>query len=223
MKSRFFILSTLALAAIGLVDAQAAQAQESRGARYSFAKNVWKMEQPRVPSEVDTPHAVRQGAMPRSSSFLGVDPGMLSRPAAPQIATQPAINTQQVSHKLFVPNTSFQPSFGKPVQPLQAGAPLPMNVASLPAPVANMPQSAAPTVVKTASAPAHKRSGSPRHHSTAVSGVLKTPHHPTGSSASPATATYGNNVGYVPGGYLPAHSSSGYSANTNVQGRIVHH
>ncbi|MBX9690331.1 MAG: hypothetical protein K2X27_26695 [Candidatus Obscuribacterales bacterium] len=221
MKTRFFFLAILAaVSSITLIDAQSAQAQEARaprGARFDFAPNRFKVEQPNLPRGYDAPSTVKAGAMPRSSNFLGVDPSMLASRPAPVQAPAP-VPVTQVSHKLFVPNTAFHPSFGQPVQPMQAGAP--MQMAALPKPVAAIPQVAAPTVVKSA-APVHaaKRSVPARHHvSTGVSGKLRTPIHPTGQTASPAS--YGNNVGYVPGGYLPA--QSGYGTRADVHGRIMH-
>lgn len=221
MKSRFFLLSILSVAALITVDAQQASAQgkeppKERGARWSYAPNIYRIEQPRIPAGYDAPSTVRQGAMPQNSNFLGLDPGMLnSRPPSPvhQVAARPAY--PQVSAKAFVPNTSYHPSFGQPVQPLQAGAPIQM--AALPAPVAQGPSMAAPAVRH--SAPAHRSVSRSGHKS--VNATLLTPHKHVGQSASPAVAAY--NTGYTPGGYLPAHSGSSNSVSTNVNGRIIRH
>lgn len=220
MKSRFYLLSILSMAAL-VISAPAANAQaKERGARWSFAPNIYKVEQPRLPQGYDAPSTVRSGAMPQSSNFLGVDPGMLnSRPPSPvsQVAARPA--APQVTGRAFVPNTAFKPSFGQPIQPLNAGAPIQM--AHVP-PSAHIPQMAAPTAARPA-APAHyARRPVARPHSTrAVSGRLVTPKKSVGQTASPIAATY--STGYVPGGYLPAHSGSGNGVNTNVHGRIIKH
>jgi hypothetical protein len=186
------------------------------GARFEFAKNVWKNEQARVPKDVEAPHMVKQGSVP-SSNMLGLDPGMLaSRPAPlPQVAARPAVPS--VSAKAFVPNTNFNPTFGQPIAPLNAGAP--MQMAALPP--ASVPQMAAPNAARTAAPVHHSRGPSHPHstHRTAVSGVLKTPIHPTGATATPAS--YGNGFGYVPGEHLPAVSGSGTNSSANVHGRII--
>lgn len=220
MTSRFLIASILVAASFGFC-AEQAQAQEGRapGARFSFAKNVWKNEQARVPSDADGPRMVKQGAVPHSSNFLGLDPGMLnSRPQPlPQVAARPAVPS--VSARAFVPNTNFNSNFGQPIAPLNAGAP--MQMAALPAPAAAIPQMAAPVAGRTA-APVHHSRGTSHPHSTrtAVSGKLKTPIHPSGASATPAT--YGNNFGYVPGEHLPAvQIGSGTNSRADVHGRIV--
>ncbi len=228
MKKRFFLVSILTAAAASALFVQQADAQEqrgSRGARWTFAPNIYKIEQPRIPQGYEAPSKVRQGAVPQSASFLGVDPGMLnSRPApiAPrqQVAARPA--SPQVTGKAFVPNTSFHPSFGQPVQPLQAGAP--MHMATLPPAVAPVPQAAAPAAARPAASPVHKATkpaSRPYHATRTVSGVLKKPSKTAGQSASPAVATYSS--GYMPGGHLPAQSGAGSSVKTAVNGRIIRH
>ena len=208
MTSRFFLASMITVAAAGLL-CQSAQAQERPGARFKFAPNVYKIEQARVPSDVDGPRMVKQGAMPRSSSFLGVDPGYLTRP---QVAAVP-VAQPQVSAKAFVPNTSFMPSFGQPIntQALQAGGPIAMAPSMPKAPVA-----APARPVHTA-----KRPVSRQHIAKAVSGKLVKPSHTPAQSATPAT--YGNNVGYVPGGFVPVQSGYGASTRADVHGRIIRH
>jgi hypothetical protein len=219
MKSSFLVLSVLAVAAVGLVDAQQAQAQ---GSRFKFAANTWKQEQPKIPGSYDAPAQVRAGSVPQGSNFLGVDPAMLSKPPVQQqVAARPVPQTQ-ISHKLFVPGTSFKPSFGKPVQPLQAGEP--MKMATLPPGAGSpIPMAAPPTAPKQAATPVHHTSSAPRHHhAQAVTGRLRTPTHTRGESAPPAqVASY--NTGYVPGGHLPAQSGVGMSTRADVSGTIIHH
>ncbi len=215
MKSSFYLFSLMAVAALGIADAQSASAQEGgKSARYTYAPNVWRIEQPRMPKDYDGGHLVKQGAVPRSSNFLGLSPETLSRPAAPApmpIAQVPA--RPSVSAKAFVPTTAFHPSFGSPIQP-QAG--VPMQVAALP-PATGMPM-AAPSVAHTP-APVHQASRRiPSRHTQAVTGKLVKPTHPSGAAATPAT--YGN-MGYTPGGYLPAQSGSGMSTRADVSGRII--
>ena len=218
MKSSFFLLSTLAVASIISVGAQDAGAQEQRqppkerGSRWSFAPNVYRVEQPHVPAGYNEPATVRTGAMPQNSNFLGLDPSMLNSRPAPiaQVAARPAMPS--VSAKAFVPNTSFMPSFGQPVQPMSAGQPIQM--AHLPAPVGPGSHMSAPAVH---TAPVHRQAT--RSHHQNVSGVLLTPTKHKGQSASPAVAAYSS--GYVPGGYLPTHSGSNTRVETGVNGRIM--
>lgn len=215
MTSKLILLSIIAAAATAASLAPSAHAQEKRGARFSFAPNYFKTEQPRVPNDYAAP-SVKAGAVPRSSNFLlGGDPEVLRRPPAPpatHVAAVPA--APQVTGRAFVPNTNFHPSFGQPIQALQAGVPLPMAQSA--------PQAAAPVraAAPQAKAPVHKvaKSAPSRHHvARAVTGKLKTPIHPTGQAASPAT--YGN-IGYIPGGHLPARSGYGTSVKTDVHGVI---
>lgn len=218
MKSSITLLiSILAVTAISIVDAQKASAQNETGARWKFAPNIYKIEQPRIPQNIDGPRAVTQGAMPRSSNFLGVDNGMLT-PAPPKPVAKP-VPASQVSHKLFVPNTAYKPDFGKPQQPLTAGNPVKM--ATLPPGAGSPNQKPAPPTATKASAPVQqpKHSAPARHinRSTAVAGRLKTklPH---GSAATPEVATY--NTGYMPGGSLPA-SGVGMRTHADVSGKII--
>ena len=219
MKTSVLFLSILAAAATGVVNAQRVSAQQETGARYKFAPTVYKIEQPRIPSNVEGPHAVTQGAMPHSSNFLGVDPGMLTPPPRPQVVAKPVPATQ-VSHKLFVPNTAFKPDFGKPVQPLQAGEPVKMQ--TLP-PGAGSPisqKAAPPTALKAAAPVQQPKHSAPRHnHQIAVHGNLKTPTHSHGESATPMAASYSQ--GYVPGGLLPAQSGVGMKTRADVSGKVI--
>jgi hypothetical protein len=219
MKSSFILISILAVTAI-LAGAQTAQAQNETGARWKFAPNVYKLEQPRIPANLDGPHQVNQGSVPHSANFLTGDPGMLTKPVA-----KPIVPATQVSHKLFVPNTAtppsttFKPDFGKPNQPLQAGEPVRMT--TLP-PGAGSPisQKPAPPTANQAAAPVQQpKHSAPRHHSTAVKGTLKTPVHAHGESATPVAASY--STGYTPGGLLPAQSGVGMSSRADVSGRII--
>jgi hypothetical protein len=220
MKSSFLLLSILTVTAIGIADAQQASAQ---GARYKYAPNLWQQEKPRVPGNIDAPRAVMPGSVPQSPGFLGLDPAMLSRPVqtppAPRLVAKP-VPSSQISHKLFVPSTTFKSDFGKPAQPLQAGEPLKMATLPLGAgsPIPQM--AAAPPTANKAAAPVHHATNSApaRHigHHTAVSGKLKTPTHAHGESATPIAASYSS--GYVPGGLLPAQSGYGMKTHADVSG-----
>lgn len=210
------IIPTVLAVITTLVAGAAAQAQESRGSRFSYAPNYWKAEEPRVPRAMQpAAHAVRAGAVP-SQSMLGLDPHMLAPTpaAAPQVAARPAMT--QVTPNVFVPRTqpSFKSDFGKPVSTQ------PMQIAQLPQPAAApiaAPAQAKPAQAAPVAKVARHSGGRRRPVSTAVSGQLRRPSNSVGQMAAPAT--YGNNVGYVPGGSV--HSSSGGAGSGTVTGRIV--
>ena len=218
MKSSFLSLAILAIAAAGTLSVQSVSAQEGQqrpGARFNYAPNVYKVEQPRIPQAafpVEN-HAVRHGSMPKGSNFLGLDPQVLARPAQTQVAARPA--TMNVTPRAFipqaVPQVAFNPSFGTPFQatPMQAPAMAAMAPGRMAAPAAK----SAPVHV------AHKRT-SCRHVNTAVSGRIAT--HPR--KAQPAmAAAYAPGFGYTPGGHLPSQASGGANGSGEVHGRIVRH
>lgn len=212
MKISFLSLAILAVAATGTLSAQEVSAQEGGqrpGARFQYAPNVFRMEQPRLPKGYGAPEAssIRSGSVP-SSNMLGLDPQVLQRPQ-PQVAARPAAN--HVAGQAFipkaVPQVAFNPAFGSafPAQPMPAMA----------APAAQaMARAAAP-----AKAPVAARSAGRRHSvSTGVRGKLKTPiHHSTPAMA----ATYGPGFGYTQGGHLPSQSGGSMSTNTAVSGRFL--
>jgi hypothetical protein len=217
MKSSVLLLSILTVTALGIVDAQQASAQ---GARYKYAPNIWQEDKPRVPGQQEAPRATFQGAMPQSSNFLGLSPSMLAKQAPKVVAKPVSIPSSQVSHKLFVPQTAFKPDFGKPTQPLQAGNPVKM--ATLPPGAGSpIPQKAAPPTANKAAAPVQQPKSAPRHlgHNSAVKGVLRTPTHAHGESATPQAASY--TTGYVPGGLLPAQSGVGMKTRADVSGKVM--
>lgn len=192
---------TLILVALSGVALQEASAQE-RTARFKFPPNYYKIEQPRVPAEMmatrhnnnhQPNHAVRHGSMPQSSSFLGVTPDMV----------QPTEATPVVTAQAFVPATSFQPSFGKPVVPMQA-----------------KPAALQPAQQKAASKPASTVKKAPVKVHKSVSGIVRKP--TSAPSANSAVASYGNNFGYAPGAYVPSQSGS-MTTKKDVFGRVLPH
>lgn len=192
---------------------QAASAQESRGARFNFAPNVWRSESVRLPKGYAAPdpvHNVRAGAVP--SNLLGVDPSMLAKPAPPPIiAAHPAV--PMVSSQVNIPraNATFNPMFGKP-QVAQLPAPVPQQAVAMPMPRTTAPAKAAPA-------------GKPRYAARpSVSGRLLTPvkRNVTPQTATPAVASYREGFGYSPGLLLPS-NSGGSGANTTVTGKLIRH
>lgn len=215
MKSSFLSLTLLAVAAIGTLSAQSVCAQEQAqrpGARFSYAPNVYKVEQPRMPhgyGAAPSPHAVKQGSMPQSSNFLGLDPSDLQRPAQQQVAARPAATN--VASRAFipkaVPQVAFNPSFGSPFQapaPAIAQAAPPLHMA---APASHK----APVIAKS-------NKTARRHVNTAVSGRLAS--RPRSSQPAMA-ASYGNGFGYMPGGQLPSRTSGNSNSRNEVYGRFI--
>ncbi len=212
MKIRFLSLAILAIASTGTLSAQDAAAQEGGGqrppgARFAFAPNVYRMEQPRVPKGYGAASApsVAAGSVP-SSNMLGLDPSVLQRPAQQHVAARPAASN--VAGQAFipkaVPQVAFNPAFGSaaPIQPMQSPA---MAMAQ------PMARAAAP-----AKASAARPAG--RRHSSSVSGKLKTP---IRRSAPAMVASYGPGFGYTPGGHMPSQSGGNMSTRTSVSGTVL--
>jgi hypothetical protein len=213
-------LLSLAIVALAATSMQSASAQETRGARFNYAPNIWKAEKASVPKgfgeHADIPHNVQSGAVP-SHNMLGLDPSFLEKPPAPvpQVAARPA--TTSLTPRLFVPktNASFNPAFGRPQGVVAQSLP-----AAMPAPV---PMVAKPQVAMTKPATAPAQVAKVHHPSyvhTGVSGRLRTPHLPSvvPASATPSIASYGPGVGFLPGAYLPG---NGKSASTGLSGRLL--
>jgi hypothetical protein len=213
-------LTLIVMAFVASSMVQSASAQETRGARFNYAPNIWKSESARVPKgygeHADVPHNVRSGSVP-GTNMLGLDPGLLEKPAPPpQVAVRPA--TTSVTPRMFVPktNAAFNPAFGRPQGLVAQSLPAAMPV---PAPVVARPQSAP---IRPATAPAHVARHRPIARSTGVSGRLMRPRIQnapiTPAAATPAVASYNKNFGYVPGAFLPQNSRN---ANAEVTGKLM--
>lgn len=211
MKIRFLSLAILAIATTGTLSAQDAAAQEGGGqrppgARFAFAPNVYRMEQPRMPKGYGAAPApsVAAGSVP-SSNMLGLDPSVLQRPQQ-HVAARPAASN--VAGQAFipkaVPQVAFNPAFGSaaPIQPMQSPA---MAMAQ------PMARAAAP-----AKAPVARSAG--RRRTTNVSGKLKTP---IRHSTPAMVASYGPGFGYTPGGHMPSQSGGNMSTRTSVSGQVL--
>lgn len=192
---------------------QTASAQESRGARFNYAPNVWKSEGVRLPKGYGNPpaaHTVQAGAVP-SGNLLGVDPTMLTKPAPPPVvATQPAM--MSVTPRMSVPvptaKASFNPMFGTP-QVAHLPPSVPQQAAAMPMPMKAAPATHAPVVVA--------------RHTQGLSGRMLTHpvRHIAPASATPAVASYPTNFGYSPGPLLPSSSSGGMKTSTALSGVII--
>ncbi|GEM_PF-657424 len=213
----------LALSAV-LIVAQTQRPASAGDARFHFAPNVWKSDQPVKPvmRAVEAPHVVTNGAVPASSRFLGVDPAMLQKPAPPpppvvipQVAAQPSF--AQIAPQMAMPKSPFNPAFGAP-----PGMHAREQVAHLPAPATPPQAKAGPAgaLPLKASKPvvAH-------HASTSVHGVLS--RHKTSvpeglvANAGKRIDSYGS--GYVPGPFVPTAVGDGSRTQTDVHGTLLRH
>lgn len=206
-------LSVIALAATSIAALPAAQAQEGGGnARWKFAPNVYKLEQPTGPRQ----HAfsepplqqVRRGATPSAANMLGFNPAQLKKPVV--VAQAPAQPQQNVMSQLGVPN--FNNLFGKPT-----GEASKATASALPM-TAQMPKAGAIAPTKPAAVRAPIRHIASNNN---VAGHLRRPAHsrPTMASAGPIQS-YGQGQGYVPGSTAPGVSGGSSSASTAVMGVI---
>jgi hypothetical protein len=209
MNTQLKFLPILIIAATVTVTLQPASA---KGARFDFAPNIFPLEHAQLPAGYGeppvAPHSVQTGSVPKSSSFLGVDPQLLSKaPVAPLARAIPSMNFTKA-----VPlNSPYQSTFGKPVTPSQ---PVMATLPKAAAPLALNPPATKPVAAKNAS--------------KSVSGkLLNKPKHVVVPSRATALAlgkkidSYGQNSGYTPGGYLPTASGSGMTINADVSGKLL--
>jgi len=197
-------------------------AREGQGARFQYAPNVFRLEEPRVPQESYSTGSkpvrpAMEGRVPHGPSFLGVDPQFL-RPAPRQVENR----TQVAMHPSVAPvsiNSPYRPGFGAPSAPPQAA--LPKQLPTFGSPSA-LPQSSSSKTVAGKLMP-HK--SQPSLASRSVNGRLLPRKHAVGQPAAALALkpieSYGKNFGYVPGSYLPVSSSSGMSAKSNVFGKLL--
>ncbi|MBX9879091.1 MAG: hypothetical protein K2Y22_11590 [Candidatus Obscuribacterales bacterium] len=193
MNIKYFAMSALALTAM-LIAVNPANAQQRAGARFSFAPNYYKTEEPKVPQ---MSHAVQSGSVPKGANFLGLDPSMLEKPKSrEQVAARPAFTT-------VTPKVEFNSAFGQPAIP-------PAEVKPMMAQAKSKPLTARPII-------AHRG-----HHTTSVNAKLMRKKAPSALDATPAQlASYDKNVGYAPGTYLPTSASDGYQRNADVHGKVL--
>lgn len=226
MKVRLAALSItlVASASAGLCPAFAGPTE--RGMRFNYRPNIYRLEQPMVPHEEysATPRQrpAMDGKVPHGPSFLGVDPGFLTKPA-PAPRPMPATTRTQVAMRPSVAPTSirspFSPNFGEPTAPPVAAHPGMLPNFGSPSgmhPNANSSNKAVSGKLLPHQSLAANRS---------VSGRLLHRRHAPGQSANPALAlkpieTYGNQF-FTPGHCLPISGGSGMTAQSNVFGQIL--
>lgn len=209
MNTQTKILNIAGLLALSLMSSLPSKA-EPGSARFSFAPNVWKQEQARLPQPE---HNVRDGSVPVGSKFLGLDPQMLAKPKLPQVAARPAFT--QVTPQMLPPKGQFDSAFGTPEA-------LPTQTKKAEVPQVAQAQTLTPVQTKANSPRRASRGG---HAKTAVHAQLMNKPKANGLAAQPAEqiASYDKNFGYVPGSVLPSSVSDGLSRRTEVQGKILRH
>jgi hypothetical protein len=216
------ILTAVTLAAFSLEPVKA------QNARFSYEPNVWRAAAPRKKEEfapVAPPHNVKDGSVPHNDMLGLDDPRLASHPAI----TPPLVPIQRIhlaakpatTSTKAVPlpmNSPFQANFGKPITPpVMANLPKPATPLALPQDVAK------PATAKGLPAKSSYRSSKDLH------GTLLTPQKrtvvPSRASAlalNPKVDSYGKNVGYTPGAYLPsANSGSGMRTSADVHGTVI--
>jgi hypothetical protein len=219
----FAIISLIAAGTLSVLPASA------KGARFDFAPNTFGGEVYKQRHGNYVPvHAVTHGGMPRSSSFLGVDPRLLAKPAPPpppaivqHMQTQIAMPVAQVTPKMLPqhPPAQFNNAFGTPIgakPPVIAQAAVPMAMPVLPQ-VA--PQAAVAKPLTVAKKPVVRVA-----RSNNVSGkLLRRKSAPAAvAHADNGIASYGNSL-YVPGAFIPVSGSGGISRTGNVYGKVLPH
>lgn len=206
---------------------QEASAQEnSRGARFNYAPNIWKAEEPIMPRSMrmQPQHAVRNGAVPKGNDFLGLDniPTHRAQPTVAPIVT--ASNVQAVptiprTTAQYVPKQAFNPSFGNPLSATPA-QPLVPQVAHTPAPLPVPARAAQPQVAKAIPVGRPVSAGRRHHTASNVSGRIASRPKPSGAAAAPQALSYDR--GYVPGGSIAAaNSGAGRNSNATLNGRVL--
>lgn len=188
--------------------AQAPAMAQNRGARFTFAPNVYKLEShpsPRSAWRGPQPQtSVAHGHVPKSSSFLGVSPSLLTRPAP--VARQPLTrSTTSIAISAPKTNASYKKHFGEPAALIAHQSPAiaaPKSFSAKPAVKATLKKS-----TKSAKSVNAKRIASKKHVPQAK--VAKANH----------IKGYGGNF-YTAGGHTPA--SSGSAASTRVTGTVLH-
>lgn len=227
MNTKSAFLYAIMIAVTACFAAQPAKAEEG-GARFRYAPNIYASEKPRVPhSYARMDPEVPSGHVPRSPSFLGVDPTMLRPPTVfrPMPAVAPIARPQVAANPSF---TSAVPQLVAPQFKAQFGQPLssqaPNAMASLPQSMPPPPMAGRPNQPVKSSVSGKLRPSIAPSFRGMVSGRLK---HPTVARSAgspqqlPPVENYGG-MGYSSGPLLPSFAGgTGRGANTSVTGHVV--
>lgn len=212
IKALTLSIISVAAAVAASAPAQAQEGPQAGGARWHFAPNYYKIEQPNLPRGYNAPAPanVRSGAVP-GKSMLGLDPGYLAKAPAPMPAPLVRNTTSVAAVPLkSSPLEAFQKAFGKPI----SAAPTPM-IASAPQSLPPIPAAAAPSASRSVSArPIHR---SPIRATSGLNGKLLTPQHRP--APAQAVANYGS-FGFTPGPMVPTSGSTGSGASTSVSAKL---
>jgi hypothetical protein len=224
MNIKTLTLSIITLAAAGSAVSQPVLAQ---GARFDFAPHQWAVEKPGQPTSRYTAPVgnVRSGAVPHGSSFLGLDPGVLSKPAPVVAPIAQTIVAPRTTFTSVVPRmipqvpAAFKSAFGQPISPT---TPVIAQAATPQPPLTVRPISSSKSV--------GARLLKPSVANKSVSGQLLNHKRTIARSAGPALAmpakhidSYGNNVGYIAGPFIPTMTGGGMSSSATVSGRLMKH
>jgi hypothetical protein len=217
----FAIISLIAAGTLSVLPASA------KGARFDFAPNTFGGEVFKQRHGGYVPvHAVTHGAMPRGSSFLGVDPRMLAKPAPPAPPAPPMI-VQHMQAQLATPVAQVTPRMlpPKPQPQFNQAFGTPMSMSKPPI-IAQAPPMAAPVMPQAAVAKpltVARRPVARVARNNNVSGkLIRRKSAPAAvAHADNGIASYGNSL-YVPGAFIPASGSGGVTRTGNVYGKIMH-
>jgi len=191
---------------------------DRKGARFSFAPNIYPVEQSQIPEVSVSPrsahHAVKAGQVPTGKDILGIDPNSLPKvPSAEEIAETQA--------KLM--RSHYQDSFGTPNN-MPALAALPKTLAPM-----SLPSSKPTAKPSSARRDVHGKLLNRKNSNrigTDVRGKLLKKNGAAGQSARALAlkpASYGKDFGYAPGSFTPSSSGDGMSVKTGVYGTLLHH
>lgn len=217
MNVKVLTLFSLSIAFISaMIVSQPAMAQ-NRGARFTFAPNIYKVEGHNAPraAQMAVPqqaHTVSHGAVPKGgSNFLGLDSGFLAQPSNHATATVAAHPTMTAGTPRLMPSahrgvkaTPYHNDFGKPhAKTAQAG--------KLP------PAAVTKTTAKRVASKAAPKSIRAKHSVRSKSRSSSKPHRV--ANTKPAIASYGNSKHFQKGAFTDGISRSSRS----VQGKVLKH
>lgn len=199
MKLKVFTLIFITTMFVGVFASQPAEAQ-NRGARFTFAPNIYRKQTPRLPRSSFIPrqapvHRVAHGHVPKNPSYLGVDSSFLKSTRA---KTRPMTrSTTHVAFKSKQTKASFKKNFGKPAQ-----------LAAKSAKAKALPKKS----IKKVSGKVR-----PKRRARKSVRAKRVRRH----RAKPKVAKgYGNKF-YTPGGHTPSSSTSRSSTSRQVRGEVL--
>ena len=208
MKFKFFtllIISTMFAGAASLFVAQNPACAQNRGARFTFAPNVYRKESiahGHVAHRAQPVHRVAHGHVPRSSAYLLGAPGIIQHTTNNNIPRAFTKSTTHVAMRTPHVSGSYKNSFGKPTG-LTAGNAGQLKPAAKPVPKASKNVKAKVVSKKKVASRAHAKHI--KHKRSVRKVVAKKPQ------------GYGNQF-YTPGGHTPKST-----ATRSVHAEVIPH